>query len=90
VAFAVSSDFARFRRGFYTFIAEVLQNMGILAIGCGFLVFFEKELPSSYGLTLTYGLFIIVFILLSCLDFYKYYRYLSSFETASKKNNKPP
>lgn len=89
VAFAVSSDIARFRRGFYTFIADVIQNVGILAVGCGFLVFFEKELPSSYGLILTYGLFITVFILLSCLDFYKYYRYWSSFETANKKNNKP-
>lgn len=85
VAFVVSSNFARFPRGSYTFIADVLENMGILAIGCGFLVFFEKELP-SYELILTYMLFIMVFIFLSSIHFYKFYRYLSSFESASKSH----
>jgi uncharacterized membrane protein len=86
VAFVVSFDFARFPRGSYTFIADVIEKTGILAIGCGFLVFFEKELPSSYGLILTFGFFIVVFVLLSCVDYCKYYKYWSLFEVKESKN----
>lgn len=84
VAFVVSSDFIRFPKGVYIYIADVLESTGILAIGCGYLVFFEKELPSSYGLLFTYGFFIIIFVLLSCVDFYNYYRYLPLFEEKEK------
>jgi hypothetical protein len=87
VAFVVASDFERFHKGFYTFTADVLENLGILAIGCGFLVFFTKELPLSNGLILTYGFFITVFILLSCLDLYKYWQYWSSFGILSHKQD---
>jgi len=80
VVLALSSNFARFPRRFYTFIADLFADVGVLAIGCGFLVFFVNELPLSYGLILTYGLFITVFILLSGLDLYKYYKYWSLFE----------
>ena len=80
VVLALSSIFARFSRRFYTFIADTLADVGLLAIGCGFLVFFVEELSLSYGLILTYGLFITAFILLSCLDLHKYYRYWSLFE----------
>lgn len=85
VMLALSSNFARFPRRFYTFIADILADVGILAIGCGFLVFFVNELSLSYGLILTYGLFIIVFIFLSCFDLYKYYRYWLSFEEREKE-----
>jgi len=87
VAFVVSSDFVRFPKGSYKYIADILENTGILAIGCGFLVFFEKELPSSYGLIFTFGFFIIVFILLSCVDFYNYSRYWSALEQTPNKED---
>jgi hypothetical protein len=83
---ALSSNFARFSRRFYTFIADILADVGLLAIGCGFLVFFVGELSLSYGLILTYGLFIAVFILLSCFDLHKYYKYWSLFEVKERKN----
>lgn len=86
VVLALSFNFAGFPRRFYTFIADLLADVGMLAIGCGFLVFFVNELPLSYGLILTYGLFITVFIFLSCLDLYKYYKYWSLFEVRERKN----
>ena len=89
VVLALSSNFARFPRRFYTFIADLLADVGILAIGCGFLVFFVNELSLSYGLILIYGLFIAVFVLLSCLDLYKYYKYWSLFEVEKRKNKLP-
>jgi hypothetical protein len=86
VVLALSSNFARFPRRFYTFIADILADVGILAIACGFLVFFVNELSPSYGLILTYGIFIIVFIFLSGLDLYKYYKYWLLFGKKEKEN----
>jgi len=89
VAFVVASDFERFPRGVYKYIADIFENTGILSIGCGFLVFFEKELPSSSGLLFIYGFFIIIFILLSCVDFNNYSRYWSLLkETLNKEKKK--
>lgn len=76
----LSSNFTRFPKRIYKFIADILADTGILAIGCGFLVFFEHHLQSQKGLLLLYGVFILVFLLLSSLDFHKYYKYWSSFE----------
>jgi hypothetical protein len=78
VAFALSSNFMRFPRRFYGYIADVLVDTGVLAIGCGFLVFFEKELPSFYELSLTFVLFIIAFLVLSCFDLYRLYKLWSA------------
>ena len=85
VAFVVAADFGRFHKGFYIFTGEVLEKLGILAIGCGFFVFFTEELPLSKELILTYGFFIAIFVLLSCLDLHKYWRYWSSFGISSSK-----
>jgi hypothetical protein len=80
VALALSSNVARFPRRSYTFIADVLADVGILGIGCGFLAFFEKELPSFYGLKIVYSIFIIVFMILTSLELFKYYRYWSIYD----------
>jgi hypothetical protein len=78
VVLALSSSLVRFPRRYFSFISDILADVGILAIGCGFLVFFENELPQSHDLILTYGLFITAFVLISCLELYKYYKYWAS------------
>lgn len=81
VALTLSSNLTRFPKRIYKFIADVLADTGILAIGCGFLVFFENQLQLSNGLLLLiYGFFIVAFLFLSSLDFHKYYKYWSSFD----------
>jgi uncharacterized membrane protein len=85
VTLALSSNLARFPRRAYSLIGDVLADVGVLSIGCGFLVFFVHTLPLSYGLTLTYSLFIAFFLILSALDFYKYYKYWSLFNDEKEK-----
>jgi O-antigen/teichoic acid export membrane protein len=88
VTLALSSSLAKLPRRAYNFIGDVLADMGVLAIGCGFLIFFEHELPSSYALTLTYSLFIAFFLILSLLDLYKYYKYWSVFNDVQEEKTK--
>ena len=75
VSLALSPVFRRFPRKAYWFMSTVLSDVGILAIGCGFLVFFRHELPSFYGLAFVFSLFIVVFLILSFYLLYKYCKY---------------
>lgn len=85
VALTLSTNFARFPRRVYTFIADVLADTGILAIGCGFLVFFTHEFQYLNPLAWIFTIFILVFLLLSSLDLYKYYKYWSSIDFKRKR-----
>lgn len=70
----------RFPRRAYTFAGTVLADVGVLAIGCGFLVFFTSELPSSYGLIFVFCVFIVAFLILSFNYLYKLQKYWSLFD----------
>lgn len=87
VSLTLSSNFARFPRRFFTYMADILADMGVLAIGCGFLVFFERNINSP-SITITYVIFVTVFILLSALDAFKYYRYWLSIECAQQQSSR--
>ena len=80
IALTLSAMVSRFPRRVYTFIADVLADTGVLAIGCGFLVFFEQHFLLPNALLIIYGVFIAVLLVLSSIDFYKYYRYWSLFD----------
>jgi len=84
-ALGLSPVFRRFPRRIHTFIGHVLADVGILAIGCGFLVFFRHELPLYYGLTFTYGLFIVVFLVLTLYQLYKFCKIWSLVEEENEK-----
>jgi hypothetical protein len=88
VALTLSSSFARFPRRVYTFIADMLADMGILAIACGFLAFFGHQPQWSNGLVLVYGAFIVIFLALSSLDLYKYYRYWAIIESQTTQEKR--
>ena len=84
VMLTLSSNIARFPKRAYGFIADVLADAGVLAIGCGFLVFFEQKFSLTSALTLVYVFFIGCFLLLSFLDIRKYYKYWSLFNAKIK------
>lgn len=77
VSLALFPLLARFPRKAYAFVGNVLADVGVLTIGCGFLVFFRHELPSSYGLTFVFCVFIVVFLILSFNYLYKLQKYWS-------------
>lgn len=78
VTLTLSAVFVRYPRRVYRFMADILADTGILAIGCGFLAFSGSHLQNYVGIVLTYGTFIVVFVLLSSINFHKYYKYWTS------------
>lgn len=73
VTLALSWNLIRFPKGFYQFVSGVLSDIGVLSIGCGFLVFFWSYLSFSFlEIPITFFLFIVAFLYLSYLDFRRY------------------
>jgi hypothetical protein len=75
VVFAISLNLSRFTRRIFTFVADVFADVGMLALACGFLVFFAHEMASYPDLELIYGFFIgislhsLFLIYISTIDF---------------------
>lgn len=57
------------------YLSNVMMDTGLLAVGCGFLVFFWQKFQWSFGISIVYILFIILFIVLSVVNFYYYIEY---------------
>lgn len=57
------------------YLSNVMMDTGLLSIGCGFLVFFWQKFQWSFGISIVYVLFIILFVVLSMVNFYYYYEY---------------
>jgi hypothetical protein len=75
---AISWNLIRFPRQIYEFLSGVLSDIGVLSIGCGFLVFFWSNLSYSYiELPIVFGLFILSFIIIAILDLRKWNKFWS-------------
>lgn len=87
VTLALSSNLIRFPKGFYQFVSDVLKDIGVLSIGCGFLVFFWSNLNYSYiELPITFSLFIIAFLIIASLDLRRYNKLWSLPENKEIRN----
>jgi len=86
----LSSVFARFPRNWFRYLADVLADTAILAIGCGFLAFCQETFQWSVGLSLVFISFIVVFLFLSLYNLYKYYKYWTTSTPAKRsiENNR--
>ena len=83
----LSSCLTHFRtRRLFLYISDVLSNVGLMAFGCGFLVFFVRTLEWNGGVTLTFTIFLAGFLTISFLHLYKYYKYWRVLETVDKKS----
>ena len=89
VSLAISWNLVRFPRRIYGYLSEILTDLGILSIGCGFLVFFYYRLPLYDALTLPYFAFIGVFIVLALINGYKYHKHWSVVGTKIRKTKLP-
>jgi hypothetical protein len=78
VTLAISWNLIRFPRQIYRFLSGVFSDIGVLSIGCGFLVFFWSNLNFSYiELPIVFGLFIIAFIIIGVLDLRRWNKFWS-------------
>jgi hypothetical protein len=64
-------------RRIFPFVADLLADCGLLGLACGFLVFFWQNLQWLEGIVVIFSVFIALFLLLSILHFYKYYKFWS-------------
>jgi hypothetical protein len=75
VTLALAWDLIRFPREIYHFVSGVLSDIGVLSIGCGFLVFFYSISTFSLpfvAVPITFGLFILAFLISAVLDLRRY------------------
>lgn len=88
VTLALAWNVVRFPKVIYYYISEILADIGILSIACGFLVFFYYRLPLLNELTLPFFVFIAFFLVLSTVNLQKYYKYWSNLKRNKQKLNK--
>jgi hypothetical protein len=88
IALALSWNLVRFPRRFHRFVSNILSDIGVLSIGCGFLVFFYKNLGAIIEVTVLYVIFIIAFLALALLELNKYNKYWSQ-NVKAKEKEKP-
>jgi hypothetical protein len=95
VTLALSWNLIRFPEEICRFESDVLSDVGVLSIGCGFLFFFYSSFPffslPFLPVSITYGIFIVFFLCFACIDFRRYKRLwsLSEKETSENKKKKP-
>jgi hypothetical protein len=95
VTLALSWNLSRFPKGTYHFLSGVLSDLGVLSIGCGFLIFFYNISPISFlpffAIPIAFGFFILFFIILAGLDLRRKITFWSSSEkeTSENKAKKP-
>jgi len=81
----LSSCLTHFRtKRLFLYVSDVLSNTGLMAFGCGFLIFFVRIFQWSEGLTLIFTIFVASFLILSLSHLYKYHKYWKILETTSK------
>ena len=69
----------------FPYISNVMMDTGLLAIGCGFFIFFWQKLQWDMGIAIVYIVFISVFLALSLVDFYFYLEYWKEKESEQKQ-----
>lgn len=84
-ALILSSIFIRFRlRKFFLYLSDVLLNVGLLAIGCGFLVFFEDRFSWHNSLTIVFGFLVTALFLISLINYFFFDKYVKYWQEAIK------
>jgi hypothetical protein len=78
ITLALSWNITRFPEEIYCFESSVLSDIGVLSIGCGFLIFFYSSFDAFslpfFPVPITFGLFIVVFLCFAYMDFRRYNR----------------
>lgn len=83
-----SSIFIRFRiRKFFLYLSDVLLNVGLLAIGCGFLVFFGDRFSYYDSLTIVFVILVVVLFLVSLVNYFFFDKYVKYWQEVIKMSN---
>jgi hypothetical protein len=82
----LSSIFIRLRiRNLFLYISDVLLNVGLLSIGCGFLVFFA-DVFSYDGSTIVFFILVAVLFFVSLVNYFFFDRYAEYWREGEKKS----
>jgi len=76
----------RFRK-FSIYLSDVLLNVGLLAIGCGFLVFFAKAFSWYDGSTVVFIFLIVALFVVSLANYFFFDRYTKYWREGEKRND---
>jgi len=72
----ISYLFVRFRyMNVFVYLSDVLLNAGLLSIGCGFLVFFAKNVSPSDSSTVIFTILVLVLFIASFVNYFFFQKY---------------
>ena len=84
-ALILSSIFIRFRiRQFFLYLSDVLLNVGLLSIGCGFLVFFVDRFSWYDSLAIVFSILVAVLFLTSLVNYFFFDKYAKYWQESDK------
>jgi len=82
----LSSIFIRFRiRNFFLYLSDVLLNVGLLSISCGFLIFFANVFSHDVS-TLVFAILVAVLFLVSLVNYFFFDRYVEYWREGEKRS----
>jgi hypothetical protein len=82
----LSSIFLRFRiRNFFLYLSDVLLNVGLLSISCGFLVFFANVFFHDAS-ELVFGILVAVLFVVSLVNYFFFDRYVEYWREGEKRS----
>lgn len=85
-ALILSSIFIRFRLAqFFIYLSDVLLNVGLLAIGCGFMVFFVDRFSWFDGSTMVFITLVFVLFFVSLVNYFFFDRYVKYWQEERQK-----
>jgi len=81
----LSSIFIRFRfRQFFIYLSDVLLNVGLLAIGCGFLIFFANKFSWNDGSTIVFTVLVIALFCLTLANYFFFSKIIRNWKGSEK------
>lgn len=86
-ALILSSILVRFRiRNLFLYLSDVLLNVGLLSIACGFLVFFANVL-SLDGSTVIFTILVVFLFIVSLVNYFFFDRYTEYWRESEKSSD---
>ena len=85
--FILSSLSIRWRfRNFFVYLSDVFLNVGLLSIGCGFLVFFANFRSWYDGSTIVFMILVVVLFLASLVNYFFFDEYTEKWREGEKRS----
>lgn len=67
------------------YLSDVFENAGLLAIACGFLVFFANNLSWYDGSTIVFAILVVALFLVSLINYFFFDRYTKYWREGERK-----